>query len=77
MLSKIKDRVEVLSKNLNFEYTESNDDSGILYYIICRDRDIAKHIFKCANSVDLDASLEEIPFSLSVNYHKIIIYGED
>jgi hypothetical protein len=79
MLSKIKDIVDTLSNNLNFEYSELKDDSGIvlLYYVICRDKDIAEHICKCAYSVGLDTNVEEIPFSLTVNYQRIIICGDD
>ena len=71
-LPKIKDVVDTLSKNMNVECTELNGD----YCIIHREKDIAKHIFRCAGGIGLDVSLEEVPFSLTVNYYKIMINGK-
>jgi hypothetical protein len=66
-----QDRFKILALNLIFEFSVSNG----CYYIIERDKMVAHHILRCANSIGLVANIEEVPLSLTVRYFKIKVDG--
>jgi hypothetical protein len=65
--------LDIVCEKINLEYTEIDN----CFYIIKREKISAEIIFNYIKLFINDVIMEMVPFSLTVNYYKIIIGKEE